>query len=193
MSEPVLLLLDVDGVLNALARPLPADLTWRTGRATAHGRSFEIAWAPEVVARLVALHTSDEVELRWLTTWGHDANTSLRQLLEMPELTVAGTYQDAYDPASDGDPDAQPGSLAAVTPAARDGLTGRWWKFDVVTSLLVGEPGRRLVWLDDDLAGEADLARWTRLQTDALTLAPEPTTGLTAADLDGVEAFVRAG
>lgn len=192
MSEPVLLLLDVDGVLNALARPLPAHLTWQTGMATAHGRSFEIAWAPEVVARLVALHLSGEVELRWLTTWGHDANTSLRPLLEMPELTVAGTYEDAYDPTSDGDPDGV-GSLAAVTPAARDGLTGRWWKFDVVAALLVDEPGRRLVWLDDDLAGEQDLARWTSLQTDALILAPEPRTGLVPADLDTVEAFVRAG
>lgn len=200
MPRPALLLLDVDGVLNALGRPLPQQPTYRTGRASGMDRTFEIAWAPEVVARLVALHTDGLAEVRWLTTWGHDANASLRRLIAMPDLAVAGTYDDAdrQDDAGlpeDADPGAatgpQPGSLAAVTPAARDGLTGRWWKFDVVRSLIAEDPERRLVWLDDDLEQEPDLAAWTRRQTDALVLSPDPLTGLTPDDLDRVEAFCR--
>ncbi len=188
MSRPALILLDVDGVLNALGRPLPERPSYRSGRAGTGGRSYEIAWAPEVVTRLVALHTSGAAEVRWLTTWGHGANGSLRQLLAMPELDVAGTYDHLT---AAGEPDREAGSLAAVTPAARDGLTGRWWKFDVVASLLAEDPVRRLVWLDDDLAEQDDLARWARRQTDALILAPDPLTGLTREDLETVEAFCR--
>ena len=46
---PPLVLLDVDGVLNALG---PADGSWpdwRAGRATATGRSWPIRWSPSVV------------------------------------------------------------------------------------------------------------------------------------------------
>ncbi len=188
MNQPVLLLLDVDGVLNALGRPLPERPTYCLGRARSGRGSYEIAWAPEAVARILALHSSGAVEVRWLTTWGHDANGSLRQLLGMPELAVAGTFDGV---SAEGEPGREAGSLAAVTPAARDGLTGRWWKFDVVAGLLAEDPVRRLVWLDDDLAEEDDLARWTRLQTDALILAPDPLMGLSRHDLQTVEAFCR--
>jgi hypothetical protein len=94
-AAPPLVLLDVDGVLNALGRPLPPEWDdWKTGRATAAGGSYEIAWSPSVVRRLLEWHEAGQAELQWLTTWGHDANRSLRQLLDMPELVVAGTYDD---------------------------------------------------------------------------------------------------
>lgn len=188
MTDRPLLLLDVDGVLNALGRPL-SDVwpQWRTGRATAAGRSYEIAWAPEAVRRLLDWHEQDRVEVQWLTTWGHDANASLRHLLEMPELVVAGTHD---GPAAEGEPDAGADALAAVTPAARDELTGRWWKFDVVRALVHRQPGRRLVWLDDDLAGERDLRDWVRQAADCLPLAPSPLSGLRPDDLEVVSAWL---
>lgn len=181
---PPLLLLDVDGVLNALGRPLPDTWpTWRTGTAVALGRPYVIAYSPDAVRRLLALHETGAAEVQWLTTWGHAANTSLRRLLSMPELAVAATFG-AEAPTAGG------AALADVTPAAPDALTGRWWKFDAVRQLLATWPGRRLVWLDDDLAGEPDIAAWTRGQTDALLIAPDPRVGLTPADLDRVEAFL---
>jgi hypothetical protein len=187
-AVPPLVLLDVDGVLNALGRPLPPEWDdWQTGRATAGGGSYEIAWSPSVVRRLLEWHESGQAEVQWLTTWGHDANRSLRQLLDMPELVVAGTYDDDL-PA--GDPDPATGSLASVTPAARDELTGRWWKFDVVRRVISGQPGRRLVWLDDDLAGEDDLRAWAARAADCLPLAPPPRTGLRRMDLEVVSAWL---
>ena len=188
---PPLVLLDVDGVLNALARPLPPDWDdWQTGLASAAGREYEIAWSPSVVHRLLEWHDAGRAEVQWLTTWGHDANRSLRHLLEMPELRVAGTYDD--DVVS-GDPDRAAGALAAVTPAARDELTGRWWKFDVVRRVVSAEPGRRLVWLDDDLAGEDDLRAWAAREADCLPLAPPPRSGLRPLDLEVVSAWLEAG
>lgn len=188
MSRP-LVLLDVDGVLNAVPMWGGSDAwsDWRTGSATAEGRTFPIHWSPSVVAAVRAWH--DRADVRWLTTWGHSANTSLRHLLDLPELPVAGTYDEAAtgDP---GDPDATGPTHASVAPAAPDRLTGRWWKFDVVRRIVRAEPRRRIVWLDDDLAGQSDVRQWMHAQTDCLLVAPDPGSGLTAGQLAAVDEFL---
>jgi hypothetical protein len=129
-----LVLLDVDGVLNAVQAWGRSDAwdDWRTGRATADGRSFPITWSPTVVEAVRSWQALAEVQ--WLTTWGHDANTSLRHLLGLPELPVAGTHDDVDGPA--GAPDAGGAAHASVAPAAPDRLTGRWWKLDVVRRIV---------------------------------------------------------
>ncbi len=183
------MLLDVDGVLNAVARRPDPDVwpDWRSGRAVAGGRAWPITWSPSVVAAV--LEWRERADVQWLTTWGHDANDGLRELLGLPELPVAGTYADAAAPPL-GEPDALPAAHAAVTPAAPDPLTGRWWKFDVVRRLLRSRPGRRLVWLDDDLARHREPGQWVESATDCLLVAPDPTTGLVADDLAAVRAFL---
>jgi len=187
-----LLLLDVDGVLNAVtARPDP-DLwaDWEQGRASAAGRSWPIHWSPSVVAAVVRWRESADVQ--WLTTWGHDANRGLRELLQLPELPVAGTHADADFPPDPGEPDPLlPGSLAAVTPAAPDELTGRWWKFDLVRRIVRVEPARPLVWVDDDLAGQDEVRAWMERESRCLLVAPSPRDGLSPDDVTVVDAFLR--
>lgn len=191
MNLPILLL-DVDGVLNALPRT-EADLAvwadWERGSATADGRRWPITWSPSVVAALRGWHEPGQLETRWLTTWGHDANQELRLLLGMPALPVAGTHQDA------GGPSAGSGGAAhaSVAPAAPDPLSGRWWKYDVVSRLLHTEPGRRLVWVDDDLFRfSGAFARWAAAQPLVTAIAPDPRCGLSPADLAAVEAVVES-
>lgn len=179
-----LVLVDVDGVLNALGPPVPG-AQWQTGRAVAEGRAYPIRWAPEVVERVLAW--TDVADVQWLTTWGHDANASLRHLLVMPELPVAGTHDGAGD---DGSPLAVT-SHAAVAPAAPDALTGRWWKLDVVRRIVRADPDRPLVWLDDDLYGQDVVREWMEEHACALLLAPDPRTGLDQADLREVDAFLH--
>ena len=185
-----LVLLDVDGVLNALARPPDprAWPDWQQGSAVADGRSWPIAWSPSVVDAVLGWR--EQADVQWLTTWGHNANDGLRSLLGLPELPVAGTHRDA--PARAGEPDEAPLAHASVAPAAPDELTGRWWKFDVVRSLVRADPGRRLVWVDDDLAAESEVARWVLREADCLLVVPTPTTGLVAADLAAVQDFLSA-
>ena len=148
-DRPPVLLLDVDGVLNAFDR-VPAARggwdDWQHGGATAEGTRWPITWSPRVVATLSDWHEQGRVELRWLTTWGHDANDELRRLLGLPELPVAGTYHEAGGPSGAAETG---GGHASVTPAAPDPLSGSWWKYDVVVSLLRTEPERRFVWVDD--------------------------------------------
>ena len=183
-----LVLLDVDGVLNALARPPDprAWPDWELGQAVADGRSWPIAWSPSVASAVRSWR--DRADVQWLTTWGHNANDQLRTLLDLPELPVAGTHRDG--PVPQGESDDAPQAHASIAPAAPDELTGRWWKFDVVRHLVRTQPGRRLVWIDDDLAVEGEVGDWMAREADCLLVVPSPLTGLVAADLAAVEAYL---
>lgn len=59
---PPVLLLDVDGVLNAFEPAWPDFRRARVGGLT-------IRWASALAARLAGLHASGVVEARWCTTW----------------------------------------------------------------------------------------------------------------------------
>ncbi len=154
-------LLDVDGVLNAVCHPSRPPRTWdswRSGTAIAAGERFVITFAPELMTGIRDLHESGMVEIRWLTTWGHDANRSLRHLLELPEFPVAG--EPAYAEA--------------------------WWKLPCAVRAAQDE--RPLIWTDDDLDYSEPARAWAA-KLDALTIAPEPTVGLTPADLDAIRTY----
>ena len=77
-APPPVLLLDVDGVLNAVRRDLPEG--WRRG--TFNG--YVLSWDPTVIARLRALHESGRVELQWLTTWTEMADRLLAEPMGLP-------------------------------------------------------------------------------------------------------------
>ena len=186
-AAPPLLLLDVDGVLNAVTRTPDAHVwtDWVTGTARANGRSWPITFSPTPVARLAAWHRDGAVELRWLTTWGFAANEGLHELLGLPALEVAGV-PDGPGSASE----LAEASLAGSTAAAPDALTGRWWKLDAVRRLLAAEPGRPTVWVDDELRGAGNaFAAWAG-SVGIVTVGPDPATGLTTHDLDRIEAFL---
>lgn len=189
-----LLLLDVDGVLNAVsASPDPRVWPdWQHGCAVAGGRAWPITWSPSVVSAVEQWRSRADV--RWLTTWGHHANAGLRALLGLRELPVAGTYADVDRPLPAGTPDGapEPGAAAhaGVAPAAPDELTGRWWKFDIVRQLVRAEPGRPVVWIDDDLAGQREIRQWMEREAPCLLLAPTMSTGLRPDDLALVREFL---
>ena len=189
MTAP-LLLLDVDGVLNALGRDdvrARAWSDWRQGWARADGRRWPITWSPAVVTRLAAWHDEGGLELQWLTTWGHDANVELRDLLGLPQLGVAGTYRDED---ADGAATAPADSHAAAAPSAPDPLSGRWWKYDVVQRVLARQPDRQVVWVDDELQPWTAFRRWADEQPRLHAVGPDPSTGLTDRDLTAIGGLV---
>lgn len=185
-----LILLDVDGVLNALSDDAdPVWRQWRRGHAHADGTSWPIVWAPPVVDRLRSWHETGNVEIQWLTTWGHDANGELRRLLGLPRFVVAGTYTefDVDGAAADVAADAH----AAAAPSAPDPLSGYWWKYDVVRRVLVEHPGRQVIWVDDELHQESgSFRRWAEEHPDVLPVGPDPGSGLVAGDLDLIQKHV---
>lgn len=97
-----ILLLDVDGVLNAVTDTDPRTWSdWLVSRAN----GFPIRWSPAMIAALCRL--SERVEMRWLTTWWD--MTERLEFLGLPPMEVANTREEYQ---------------------ARGGPM-HWWKLDV--------------------------------------------------------------
>src|SRR5437773_1634515 len=93
-GSAVRLLLDVDGVLNAVTdHPGPHWDEWRTERvhesSNPLSRGFTIRWAPAACQVLTDLH-DDGVEVLWLTTWERSAIEMLGPALGLPVWHLAG-------------------------------------------------------------------------------------------------------
>lgn len=159
---PPILLLDVDGVLNAMRPP------WDdTDRTKCHG--LTIRWAPAAVARLRALHNTGLVEARWCTTWCGfpDQLADLQDVLELKLVSAFGKR-----PASKTWGDLKVEAAIAVLAEGRRLV----WVDDGEV-----DAGRRL--FPAVAAGEA--------AGRALLVQPESLYGLTAEHLDEIEVFVR--
>ncbi|SOE03465.1 HAD domain-containing protein [Blastococcus haudaquaticus] len=166
---PPVLLLDVDGVLNAVRPDLPEG--WRRG--TFNG--YVLSWDPTVVARLREWHESGRVELQWLTTWTRLADRLLAEPMGLPRGLRTHDREEVL-PTGYGED--------------RRGLSG-WWKLAAARAVAEAEPDRRIVWIDDDLAEQAaDTSEWLAAHGHVLVVAPAFVRGLTHAELDRVEAWL---
>jgi hypothetical protein len=161
--RPPLLLLDVDGVINAFP-PRGATLDpwggeWR--RTTVRG--YPITTAEKCLAELRSLHETGAVDIRWLTTWeSKDWYRELATALDLPDWPVY----------------------------ARQHRAPGWWKFHAVANL--DAPPRPLVWLDDDLAAWPEARRWCAArELRVLGIAPSDRTGLTPENFDEVRRFIK--
>jgi hypothetical protein len=164
MTVPVLLL-DVDGVLNAVQPGWSAPP--RRATASTNGLTYRLTWAPEMLDRLRSWHLDGRVELRWATTWCPDAD-QLERLWNLPPL-----------PRALGDDDL--GSFARI-------LAGK-----LNAALAVVEEERRaLVWVDDDAipAFGPYRDRLANAPSGALLVTPRPTRGITREEADLIESFL---
>lgn len=164
-----ILLLDVDGVLNAASVDLPEG--WRRG--TFNG--YVLSWDPTITARLRELHESGRVEIQWLTTWTTDADRLLAEPMGLPRGLRTHARADS----------APTGFLGSL-----GGRSG-WWKLDAAQAVAEAEPDRRIVWIDDDLAQQAaDTDDWLAANPHVLVVAPDLFVGLTHGQLDAIEAWL---
>jgi hypothetical protein len=168
-GERPILLLDVDGVLNSPRRDLPEG--WARGRFN----GYVLSWDPTITARLRELHETGRVEIQWLTTWTTDADRLLAEPMGLPR----GLRTHARDDAA---PTGFLGSLG--------GASG-WWKLTAAQEVAAADSDRRIVWIDDDLAAQAeDTGEWLAANPHVLVVAPDLSTGLTHEQLDAVEAWL---
>ena len=168
-APPPILLLDVDGVLNAVRVELRPG--WR--RATFNG--FVLSWDPTITARLREMHESGLVEIQWLTTWTENADKLLAEPMGLPRGLRTHGRGDVL-------PTGYGGELR--------GISG-WWKLAAIRAVAEAEPGRRIVWIDDDLVEPAeDTSEWLTANAHVLVVAPDFFAGLTHAELDRVEAWL---
>jgi hypothetical protein len=134
MSFKPVLLLDVDGVVNAVCNQEDYPVAWPTEswhftRVAANGFAWPIHYSTEVVERLNAL--SESVEIRWHTTWQTDALQLGRQLgFNIFPVQDAPQFQQNH---------------ASDVP-----IFYNWWKMYAALDV-VNKERRPLIWCDDDL------------------------------------------
>jgi hypothetical protein len=168
-TDVPILLLDVDGVLNAARLDLPDG--WQRG--TFNG--FVLSWDPTVTARLRELHESGRVEIQWLTTWTTNADRLLAEPMGLPRGLKTHAPTDM----------APTGFLGPL-----GGRSG-WWKLVAAREVAEAEPDRRIVWIDDDLALQAaETGEWLAANSHVLVVAPDLFVGLTHQQLDEIEAWL---
>ncbi|MER7063978.1 HAD domain-containing protein [Streptomyces albidoflavus] len=118
MSDRPLILLDVDGVLNAFRRPGPE---WQRFRRM----GFHLWLNPAHGPSLLKLAAELDCELVWATTWEHNANTEIAPLVGLPELPVIEVGRPRQLPDA---------NVLWKTPAVADYVNGRpflWFDDDV--------------------------------------------------------------
>lgn len=164
-DERPIWLLDVDGVLNAVCPPIPE------GYEKTRSDGYGITFRRSLIDRVILLHRSEEVEVRWLTTWCNRARDILAPDLGMPEFVVEGEDLMLQVPEPNG-----------------------WWKSTAAQRVSEAEPTRPLIWTDDDLEdaeqrGEVD---WLKHRTaPTLAISPNWRTGITDEFMDRIEAFAE--
>lgn len=161
-------LLDVDGVVNSVpvwgqrdeisGCPWPGG--WKTFRAEFHGHEYNITFAAELTSELLDIHQSGLAEVKWLTTWGKDANVHLAERFGFPHFEVVGEPQ----------------------------FGSEWWKLPLAKR--VAEVAERVVWADDDLALDPVPLEWAGSEEHVLLLAPDPYVGLTPSNLAEARVFL---
>lgn len=159
-------LMDVDGVLNAVgARPPRLAGHWTEWKRT-RANAYSIQYSPQLIARVQGLVDEGLVEVQWLTTWWN----------EIGHLPFTGWHH---------------WTVANSKEEFLDNIGGAWWKLPVAQR--VYEPGRKMVWTDDDLRTDAEALDWVDANKPyVLDVAPQPTLGLTPEHLDTIERFLRA-
>lgn len=146
------LLLDVDGVINAVYSSPPG--CWTDWHRVNLG--VTIRYADEVCHFLTAV--SDHAEVLWLTTWGSSAQDDLAPALGLPAWDLAGPHPEGTAWAREDD----------------------WWKLVIARELYDRDP-RRFIWIDDDLAYDHDAHGWlASLPAGSyLAIAPDFAVGIT--------------
>lgn len=161
-------LLDVDGVLNAISRKGDQRVwpDWETGVAHGGGADWPILWSPAVALFVREVAMSGAAEVRWHTTWQHEA-VAIERLLGLPQLEVAAApeYLDR-----------------SFTARAIREEKPPWWKLPAAERVLLEEK-RPLIWTDDDISGQ--LRNYVR--AGATLISPNEHIGLSPANLRTIE------
>lgn len=180
--KPVLLL-DIDGVVNAISKELPRHvwptLAWERAEYVFNGEKLPLLWCRHVVEYLTFLHVQGRVEVRWHTTWQETAH-EFAQIVGLPEgfASIAKAGEHMANP-----------SLFAKQQL----LAGKpnWWKYPAAERVLTEEQ-RPLIWVDDDISWKVP-----RVHRDAmvglgrvLIVSPDSTTGLIRKHFRKIEDFL---
>lgn len=164
--------LDVDGVIA----PYGKGGAYRDWVRSPHPE-YELWLSPTQADLIRGIVERTGTELVWVTTWAHEAATSIEEVLGWP------THRFAPLPQAD------------IKGADRDPATGRWWKLDAVEWFLQELQPARFVWSDDDLPRHRSTVTKVLASVEAsgLLQAPKPHVGLSRRWLREAEEHLAGG
>jgi hypothetical protein len=171
-KDPALWLLDVDGVVNAVAKNVVRDVyaDWVCLDAKAGGQLFPIKAAQPVLDFLREVHESGLAQIWWHTTWQEDAPLLGKQL-GLPEFGVWRAPESNWNYAEH---------------------RSQWWKTPgaLRAKSIADEFGSKFVWTDDDIPYE--LSKIDRPAFDGgLLVSPNQRHGLSPKELETIAAFLN--
>lgn len=174
--DPPVVLLDVDGVLNAWG-PYPGATTknrrlnalWGCkmdrGIASMDGRDWTMKWADPLMQRWAELHATGAAEIRWASTWNSDIE-QVERLFGLPGWPIAFETRGLH-----------------------------WTKVAQLkrrAAVQVEEvEGRRRIWVDDnEVPHHWELAHAAMTANGrTLLIRPKEALGMCPQDMDAIEAF----
>lgn len=146
MTDIPVLLLDIDGVVNAMSKQAPTHVWkaahWRRFDYPGPGVTCPLLWSQPVVDWLTVLHETNQVEIRWHTTWQDEA-LDFGKIVGLPELKIQECPEwDEY----------RTNGSALAARLISECMPG-WWKYPAAERVVAQEK-RRLIWIDDEIDWE---------------------------------------
>lgn len=192
-NQLVHVLLDVDGVLNAVRHSYQTIRDgWEHHESYVHefGRhdgaaltgqaqgTFRIRFSPDLIGALNEIAALPNVRFHWLTTWQDEARYGLSRRVG---LTGGDTWPVL------GKADYQAARLARWS-------TETWWKLNAARAHAQANPEAGIVWIDDDLNFEREALEWVEAMFPrVLMICPETEVGLTPADIRRIRSWIETG
>lgn len=160
-----LILLDIDGVVNAAGRK---GRYWKDAKTIpsleaiypdGSSKKFQITYSPTVVKAIN--RWSEVAEIKWLTSWDERADTYLGPALGINKLGVGRASEDVF-------------------------------KLDAVVEWAKSNPGRAIIWIDDQLSSFKGEHEMNPVYDEFIfkrknTVLVSPTNGLIKEHLDFVD------
>lgn len=162
-----LVLIDFDGVINAVAQQ-HWQKAWKDMNEISYidrlGYKIPVNFSPTLVEFFNIL--SNVADIEWLTTWK-------RETERLPTQLGINTFP-WHDEIRKGPP-----------------WGAEWWKFDVVQKIAAENPGRRVLWIDDEIPSLDWKDEQVFIQKHNWDIiVPREDTGLTPAHCESIIEFV---
>ena len=162
-NKAPIILLDIDGVLSPMGSMDSLGSGFKL--MTFSGFSGSIRYNPDVVDFFECSHRLGRAEVRWLTSWGEEANLAFGQI-------GVGPFKTYCEP--------------------NGWIT--WWKAQAVQKLLQ-QSSRRIIWVDDQIGDYLEMQPEVRTLVEGhrgrlFTFCPRPMGGISSHELDEIRRLI---
>lgn len=156
---------DIDGVINPDDLPSASSFSgWRSGSYRESVVSqLKASWSADLIDRINRLSRRDDIDMRWLTSWGDEAY-AFGATAGVRQGVMRGTSEENFDSRNE------------------------WWKLDVIEDHVhMMAEGDSIVWIDDSILTEPGTVTWLADHQIVRWISPDPDIGFTRSEWETLE------